>query len=160
MIPHLFYSHLVVLGLLWLCVMLHYIWPSRGAVAPPQAAASVRSSRPHSHEPKPFTGLAHKPPRALCEQEAAHPKPPPPGHPKPMLPSHRRPRAIDTSPWGPPVWWGWGPLQWHVVPSSPALRAGSHHTAARHRHRCLGADRGAHTQSPPPCSCPRDYHRP
>src|SRR6266581_917945 len=30
MISHLFYSQLVVLGLLWFCVMLHAVWPSRG----------------------------------------------------------------------------------------------------------------------------------
>src|SRR5215831_13489829 len=29
MIPHQFYYQLVVLGLLWLCVMLHLAWPSR-----------------------------------------------------------------------------------------------------------------------------------
>jgi hypothetical protein len=33
MIPHLFYYQLVVLGLLWLCVMLHAVWPSRCAIS-------------------------------------------------------------------------------------------------------------------------------
>jgi hypothetical protein len=97
MIPHLFYYQLVVLGLLWLCVMLHYTWPSRCAVAPPQPAALVKSPRQRSHEPKPFAGLTHKPPCARCEHEAAHPTPQPPVRPAPMLPTNRRPRAIDTS---------------------------------------------------------------
>ena len=34
MIPHLFYYQLVILGLLWLCVMLHLTWPSRAAGSP------------------------------------------------------------------------------------------------------------------------------
>src|SRR5229473_6505497 len=33
MIPHQFYYQLVVLGLLWLCVMLHLAWPSAGVTA-------------------------------------------------------------------------------------------------------------------------------
>jgi len=97
MIPHLFYYQLVVLGLLWLCVMLHAIWPSRCAVAPPQPAALVKSPRQRFHEPKPFAGLIHKPPCALCEQETAPPTPQPPIRPDPMLPTHRRPRTVDTS---------------------------------------------------------------
>src|SRR5215471_3228795 len=71
MIPHQFYYQLVVLGLLWLCVMLHLAWPSRG--------------------------VTPQPPCALCEQEAAHPQAPPPVRPDPMPPTHRRPRTVDTS---------------------------------------------------------------
>ena len=33
MMPHLFYDQLVILGLLWLCVLLHLAWPSRGVVS-------------------------------------------------------------------------------------------------------------------------------
>jgi hypothetical protein len=35
MIPHHIYYQLVIVGLLWLCVMLHYVWPSQDAVSPP-----------------------------------------------------------------------------------------------------------------------------
>ena len=28
MVSHLFFYQLVLLGLLWLCVMLHYAWPN------------------------------------------------------------------------------------------------------------------------------------
>jgi hypothetical protein len=31
MIPHHIYYQLASLGLLWLCIILHYLWPSRGA---------------------------------------------------------------------------------------------------------------------------------
>ena len=32
MIPHHVYYQLAIVGFLWLCLMLHYIWPSRDAV--------------------------------------------------------------------------------------------------------------------------------
>ena len=44
MIPHLFYYQLVVPGLLWLCILLHAVWPSRGAVSP-QRPADLSPSR-------------------------------------------------------------------------------------------------------------------
>jgi len=34
MIPHHVYYRLAVLELLWVCIMLHYPWPSRGALSP------------------------------------------------------------------------------------------------------------------------------
>jgi len=99
MIPHLFYYQLVVLGLLWLCVMLHAVWPSRGAGSQPRPAEAepIQPKRTRSNEPKPFAGLTTKPPCALCAREAAHPQPPPPVPPAPMPPTHRRPRTVDTS---------------------------------------------------------------
>src|SRR5215831_2435162 len=99
MIPHLFYYQLVVLGLLWFCVMLHAVWPSRGTGSQPRPAESepLKPKRTRSHEPTPFAGLTHKPPCALCAQEAAHAQAPPPVPPEPMPPTHRRPRTVDTS---------------------------------------------------------------
>ena len=35
MIPLSVYDQLARVGLLWLYVMLHYVWPSRGTVSPP-----------------------------------------------------------------------------------------------------------------------------
>src|SRR5262249_50425662 len=99
MIPHLFYYQLVILGLLWLCVMLHLTWPSRAAVSPqkPVEPEPIKPKRKHSIESKPFEGLTQKPPCALCAHEAAHPTPSSPVRPDPMPPTHRRPRAVDTS---------------------------------------------------------------
>ena len=99
MIPHLVYSQLVVLGLLWLCVMLHAVWPSQCAMSHQRRAAPepIKPKRTRSHEPTPFAGLTHKPHCALCAQEAAHPQAPPPVPPEPMPPTHRRPRTVDTS---------------------------------------------------------------
>src|SRR4029450_11605076 len=99
MIPHLFYYQLVVLGLLWLCVMLHAVWPSRGAESQPRAAeaAPLKSKRKRSREPNPFAGLTHKPHCALCEQQTAENAPAPPPRPDPMPLTHRRPRRVDSS---------------------------------------------------------------
>ena len=99
MIPHLFYYQLVLLGLLWLCVMLHLAWPSRAAVSPqkPIEPEPIKPMRKHSSESKPFAGLTQKPPCALCAHEAAPPTPASPVRPNPMPPTTRRPREVDTS---------------------------------------------------------------
>src|SRR5713101_2525012 len=92
MIPHQFYYQLVVLGLLWLCVMLHLAWPSPDVTTQTKPAKPITPRRQRSTEPKPFAGLTHKPHCALCAQEAAHPQAPPPVRPDPIPPTHRRPR--------------------------------------------------------------------
>src|SRR5215470_11102891 len=98
MIPPLFFYQLALLGLLWLSVMLHLAWPSCGRGSsrwPGEPETPVKSRRKRSHEPKLFAGLPHKPPCALCANEAAHPTPPP-LRPDPIPPTHRRPREVDT----------------------------------------------------------------
>ena len=47
---------LAVVGCLWLCLMLHYIWPNRSAVSPkqPPEPVPVRFKRNRTSEPKPF----------------------------------------------------------------------------------------------------------
>jgi hypothetical protein len=131
MIPHPVYYQLPVLGLLWLCVILHYIWPSRGAVSPQPPAEPVppKFKRKRSIEPKPFEGLTQKPPCAACEHDATHPKPPPPRRPDPMPPTNRRPRVIDTSMHFCPHiscdyrgWFGLGNLRANGHPSSGPWR--------------------------------------
>src|SRR5467141_1970460 len=86
MIPHQFYYQLVVLGLLWLCVMLHLAWPSAGVTAQTKPVKPLTPRRKRSNDPKPFAGLTHKPPCALCAQEAAYPQARPPVPPEPMPP--------------------------------------------------------------------------
>jgi hypothetical protein len=131
MIPHLFYYQLVVLGLLWFCVMLHAVWPSRGAGSQPRPAASepLKPKRTRSNEPPPFAGLTHQPSCALCEHEAAHPHAPPPVPPEPMPPTHRRPRTVDTSRHCCPHagcryrgWLGWGNLRANGPPNGGPWR--------------------------------------
>jgi hypothetical protein len=99
MIPHHVYYQLAILGLLWFCIMLHYLWPRRGAVAPqpPAEPASPQCKRKRSNQPRPFAGLTQRPSCAACEHAANHPMPAPPRRPEPMPATHRRPRVIDTS---------------------------------------------------------------
>jgi IS1 family transposase len=96
MVPTLFFYELVLIALVWLFFMLHSTWPHTR----PQRQSAPTPLKPRqqpSREPRPFAGLTHKPPCALCEQEAAPPQAPLPAPPEPMPPTHRRPRTIDTS---------------------------------------------------------------
>jgi transposase-like protein len=99
MIPHHVYSQLAIVGFLWLCIMLHYVWPSQNAASPPLPTAPLppRSKRKRTSEPQPFEGLTQRPQCAACEHDAPHPHVPPPRRPDPMPPTHRRPCTIDTS---------------------------------------------------------------
>jgi IS1 family transposase len=97
MIPHHLYYQLAVLGLLWLCVLLHLAWSSSGPTPQTKPSMPITPRRTRSHEPTPFAGLTHKPPCALCERETLHPQAPPPIPPDPITPTHRRPREVDTS---------------------------------------------------------------
>src|SRR6266446_2196286 len=99
MIPHHIYYQLAIVGLLWLSVMLHSMWPSQGAgsLQPPVQPVPPQLKRKRSKEPKPLMGLTQRPHCALCEHDANHPEPQPPRRPDPMAPTKRRPCAIDTS---------------------------------------------------------------
>jgi hypothetical protein len=99
MIPHHVYYQLAILGLLWLCVMLHYVWPSHSVVSPQPSVppAPPQGKRKRSNEPGPFAGLTQRPHCALCEHSANHPEPQPPKRPAPMMSTNRRRCTIDTS---------------------------------------------------------------
>jgi len=76
--------------------MLHVAESHPGAPIPP-TATPIKPKSIRSNEPKPFHGLTHKPPCALCARETAPPQAPPPVPPDPMAPTTRRPREVDTS---------------------------------------------------------------
>ena len=99
MIPYHVYYQLVILGLLWLCIMLPYVWPSQGAVSsrPPAEPMPPQRRRKRTIEATLFAGLTQRPHCAACEHATAHPHPPPPIRPAPMPPTNRRPREVDTS---------------------------------------------------------------
>jgi hypothetical protein len=97
MVSHLFFYQLVLLGLLWLCCMLHAAWPSRDAAGVPRPPERMPPSRKRPRVPKPFPGLTHTPHCEACAQ-AAVPRPQAPGAPPPRSVSTRgRPRQVDTS---------------------------------------------------------------
>jgi len=99
MIPHHVYYLLMALGCLWLCIMLHYGWPSRSTGSHPEPIEPVllKSKRKRSTDPQAFKGHTQRPHCAACEHDANHPKALPPRRPDPMAPTNRRPCAIDTS---------------------------------------------------------------
>src|SRR5215831_14806222 len=97
MVSHLFFYQLMFLGLLWLCVMLHYAWPNACTGGDQQPSKPLPPPGKRSSDPKPFPGLTRKPPCAACEQAHA-PGPQPRGGPPPrMAPTRGRPRQVDTS---------------------------------------------------------------
>ena len=99
MIPDPLLYQLLLVALVWLCVMLHVVWPSKRAVTRPTPTEPVTPPRKRSKEPKPFTGLTHTPGCVACEQAAQEPAapPPPPAPPPPIFPTCGRPRQGDTS---------------------------------------------------------------
>ena len=77
MVSHLFFSQLMFLGLLWLCVMLHYAWPNECTGGDQKPSKPLPPPRQRSRDLKPFPGLTRTPPCAACAQAHAHePQPP------------------------------------------------------------------------------------
>ena len=97
MVSELFFYQLVLIVLLWLCCMLHWVWPSDGGATSPTPSQPTPPLRRRSREPTPFPGLIHTPHCAACEQGAQDPEVPPPPAP-PLITSRRgRPRQVDTA---------------------------------------------------------------
>src|SRR4029434_10947632 len=125
MLSHLFFYQLMVLGLLWLCVMLHYAWPNACTGGDQRPSQPLPPPRKRSRDPQPFPGLTRKPPCAACEQAAQAPATLPPPLPPPPITSGRgRPRQVDTSQHFCPNpdcdyrgWVGWGNLSANGYPS-------------------------------------------
>src|SRR5215813_6045708 len=99
MVLHHVVCQIVLCALIWLVIILHLIW-SKPGVSPPVTPAEpepLTPKRPRYNAPKPFAGLTHKPPCALCARDALHPQAPPAVPPAPMPSTNRRPRQIDTA---------------------------------------------------------------
>src|SRR5712691_24851 len=94
MVSHLFFYQLVLVALVWLCVMLHVLWPSDPATCPTILPPPLPK---RNREPKPFAGLTTKPHCDACEHATA-PRPPAPSAPPPrIVPTRGRPHQVDTS---------------------------------------------------------------
>jgi IS1 family transposase len=96
-IPTLVFYQLVLIALMWLFLTLYWLGPTHPAAGCQTIATPAPPRRKRSQEPTPFAGLTQKPPCAACEQEAMHPKSPPPVPLHPMPSTTRRPRTVDTS---------------------------------------------------------------
>jgi IS1 family transposase len=130
MLSNVLFYGLLLLGLLWLCVMLYYAWPSACPAGYQKTPQPAKPPRRRSHDPKPFPGLTRKPHCAACEQAAQEPvAPPPPTPPPPLTSSRGRPRQVDTSRHFCPNpdcdyrgWVGWGNLSANGHPSGGPWR--------------------------------------
>jgi IS1 family transposase len=97
MMPDPLFYQLLLVGLVWLCLMLHVVWPSDRATASPTTPRPAKAPPQRSSDSKPFPGLTRKPPCAACEQAHAH-RPQPPGcSPPRIVPMRGRPRQVETS---------------------------------------------------------------
>ena len=96
MVSHLFFYQLVLVGLVWLCLMLHWAWPS-DRLAGDQKPSQPLPPRKRSSDSKPFPGLTCKPPCAACEQAHDHVSQPPGCPPPRIVPTRGRPRQVATS---------------------------------------------------------------
>src|SRR5262245_10733173 len=92
----LFYE-LILVGLLWLCLLLHRLRPHDRAAPGQKGPRPATLSPQRSREPKPFAGLTAKPHYAACAQSAPPPQLPPSVPPAPLSLPNRRPRQVDTS---------------------------------------------------------------
>src|SRR5882724_2563190 len=79
MVSHLLFYQLTLIALVWLCVILHWAWPSDALTCPPPPEPTPPVPKRH-REPKPFAGLTTKPPCDACEHGTT-PRPPAPSTP-------------------------------------------------------------------------------
>src|SRR5215468_2887865 len=129
MVSHLFFYQLGLIALVWLCVILHWVWPSDSATAYPTTLEPTPPRPKRRREPKPFAGLTTKPHCDACAHVSA-PRPHPPSAPPPRIVMTRgRRRQVDTSMHFCPNpdcayrgWVGWGNLRANGHPSGGPWR--------------------------------------
>jgi hypothetical protein len=97
MVSPLFFYQLVLVGLLWLCCMLHYAWPSGHAADIQRLPPPLPPPRKPPRVPKPFPGLTHKPHCDACEPATASRPQAPCAPPPPIVSTRGRHRQVNTS---------------------------------------------------------------
>jgi transposase-like protein len=96
MVPNLPFYQLLLVALVLICLMIHVWWPDPPSATPQTPRKPGQPRRTRSKEPKPFTGLIHKPLCEACEQRADG-RPKAPGLPPPVITFTRgRRRTVDT----------------------------------------------------------------
>ena len=129
MVSDLFFSQLMLIALLRLCVMLHWVWPSDPTIASPTILPATLPPPKRRREPKPFAGLTRKPHCDACAH-ASDSRPHAPSAPPPRIVMTRgRQREVDTSRHFCPNpdcayrgWVGWGNLRANGHPSGGPWR--------------------------------------
>src|SRR2546427_4711875 len=97
MMPDPLFYQLLLVGLVWLCLMLHVVWPSDRTTAGSTTPRPAKAPPKRSSDLKPFPGLTRRPPCAACEQAHEHVPQPPSCPPPRIVPTRGRPRQVDTS---------------------------------------------------------------
>jgi IS1 family transposase len=97
MVSHLFFYQLMLIALVWLCLMLHWLWPSEPAAERLTTAPAIPPSRTRSKVPKPFPGLTRKPHCDACAQDITLRREPPCAPPPRLISIRGRRRQVDTS---------------------------------------------------------------
>ena len=123
------FSNLLLVSLLWLCFMLHGLWPATRAAMRPTPPTPTSPPRKRPKAPQPFAGLLHQPLGTACAQATAS-RPKTPGAPPPLLPYPRgRQRTVDTQEqcWPAPAgasagWTGRGNSRAHGPPGGTPWR--------------------------------------
>src|SRR5499427_8983387 len=129
MVSHLFFYQLGLVALVWLCLMLHWVWPSASVAAYLTTLESLPPRRKRSREPTPFVGLTTKPHCDTCaDASAPHPQAPATPPPRIVMTRGRR-REVDTSHHFCPNpdcayrgWVGWGNIRANGHPSGGPWR--------------------------------------
>ena len=76
MVSPLFFYQLALIALVWLCLMLHWMWPSASAACP-TLPAPLPPRPKRTREPTPFAGLTKKPHCDACDHATdSHPHAP------------------------------------------------------------------------------------
>src|SRR5499427_8841243 len=129
MVSHLFFYQLVLVGLVWLCVMLQWAWPSAPAAAGPTTPEPTPPPPKRHREPTPCAGLTTKPHCDACEHAPAPPPHAPSAPPPRIVPTRGRRRQVDTSAHFCPNpdcayrgWVGWGNLRANGHPNGGPWR--------------------------------------
>jgi transposase-like protein len=95
--PNLLLSQILLVALVLICLLIHVGWPDNPSTTFQTSLKPDKPRRKRSKDPKPFTGLIHKPLCAACEKGTDLP-PKAPGAPPPVLTCTRgRRRTVDTS---------------------------------------------------------------
>src|SRR5262245_3503453 len=91
------FHKLLLVGLLWLWLMLHVVWPDDHATSGHQMSRPAKAPRKRSSASTPFPGLIHKHHCAACEEGMHRHTQAPPDTPPPLIvPARGRPRQVDT----------------------------------------------------------------
>jgi hypothetical protein len=98
MVSDLFFYELLLLGLLWLWVTLHYAWLCHRPAGDQRTSKPAKVPHKRSRDPNPFPGLSHTPHCAAWERAAQEPVAPLPlAPPPPIISSRGCPRQVETS---------------------------------------------------------------